>query len=323
VKVNPVNNKGNIHWKDLMVFLFFVVLAFCFWCLQYFQQKMERDVFIPIRYVHVPKDIALHDSLPTEMMLRLADKGTVFVQHFFGHNNLFITIDLATLATNSNGYRIERANLYAQIKNLVPNTTQIISFRPETIQIHYSPLKKKELPVRIDGIIYPAAGYVFTDSLRIEPSRIWVYGDKKTLDTLQYISTEAVKKENVQKKLVLTLSLNAPKSVHLSAQKVKLTVETEEYTEKKFELPVICRNLPANMNARFFPSTVEVVCRLPISKYTLLNKHDLEVGVDYNELSLHPGTTVLPVLLQKPQWLIDYRLAPETVEYLIEQKRDL
>jgi hypothetical protein len=311
------------RWKNLLVFLVFVALASCFWTMQYFQQKIEREIAIPIHYVHIPDDIVLNDSVPDQITLRISDKGAVLVRHFLGNTFSDFNMDLSTLSSDKNTYTIGRSDLLAQIRSLLPNSTQIVSFQPETIQIRYSLLKKKEVPVLIAGILSPAAGSMFIDSVHIEPSKVWAYGDKESLDTLQWIKTVVVNKENIQKKLDIALQLDVPKGIHLSAKKVKVTAKVEEYTEKKFELPIVCHNLPENIHVRFFPSTVEVVCRLALSNYPLLKENDLEVGLDYDELARNQGITISLTLLRKPSWLIDYRIVPETVEYLIEQKREL
>ncbi|GHS96343.1 hypothetical protein FACS189421_01260 [Bacteroidia bacterium] len=291
--------------------------------MQYFQQKIEREISIPIQYVHVPDDIVLNDSVPGQITLQISDKGSVLVRHFLGNTFSNFNINLSTLSPDKNTYTIGHSTLLAQTQALLPNSTQILSLHPETIQIRYSLLKKKEVPVRIAGAVSPAAGFMFIDSVHINPSKVWIYGDKESLDTLKWIKTVAVNKENIQKKLDITLQLDVPKGIHLSAQKVKVTAEVEEYTEKKFELPIVCHNLPENIHIRFFPSTVEVVCQLALSNYPLLKENDLEVGMDYDELSRNQGIMISLKLLRKPDWLPNYRIVPETVEYLIEQKRKL
>jgi hypothetical protein len=311
-------------WKNLLVFLVFVALVFCFWILQYFQQKIEREISIPIRYTQVPSEIILSDSLPDKITLRLADKGTVFIKYFFENDLAAININLENLPLDRTSYTIEKYTLNGQIRELLLKTTQLLSFSPETIPVRYFPLEKKEVSVRVDGKITTAAGYMFRDSLHINPSKIWIYGDKQTLDSIQFIKTAAVKEENIQKKLNLTINLMVPKGVQLSTEKTKITADIEEYTEKIFELPILCYNLPnENIHVRFFPSTVEVVCQLALSEYSKLSENDLKVGMDYRELSQNPGMNTSLTLSRKPQWLVHYRIVPETVEYLIEQKRDL
>ena len=237
-------NKKDIKWKDLPVFLIFVVLASGFWLLQ----QVKENNAASARNVYAQDQEVLTDSLSRE---------------------------------------------------------------------------RKKIPVRWEGVLSPATGYRWTDSLHIEPASVWVYGNAKQLDTLQCIKTVELNEENIRKNVDLTLKLDVPKGLRASVQKVRLTAGVEEYTEKKFELPVVCRNLPEDVQLRFFPSSVEMTCYLSLNYYSQLNREDLEIGVDYNELIQHTGINTAVLIFRKPQWLVDYRITPETVEYLIEQKREL
>ncbi|MDR0681386.1 MAG: hypothetical protein LBG15_06005 [Dysgonamonadaceae bacterium] len=284
---------------------------------------MEREIYIPIRYSNIPKELVINNTLPDKFTLKLADKGTVFLKYFFNKNYTDININLKDLPLNKTSYTIDRRVLSSYIQDFLLNTTQLITFNPEALQFNYSPLEKKEIPITIAGKIAAATGYIFTDSLTLNPSKIWIYGNKKTLDEIQFISTTEVKEEHVQKKLHLTLNLNAPKGVRLSTEKVEITGNVEEYTEKRFELPVTYYNSPENIHLRFFPSTVEVICQVALSKYARVGANDLNVGVDYQKLSQNQETNIPLDLNRKPQWLINYRIIPDKVEYLIEQKKDL
>ena len=256
MKLHPLN-KGEIKqkakvffrsekWKNFLVFLVFVGIAFVFWLMQYAQQPRKSDTIAFTKRID-PNSIMVSDSLR----------------------------------------------------------------------------KAKEIPVRINGLLSPASGYRFVDSLHIEPAEVWVYGDKKILDTLQWIQTVPVKENKIQNNLDLTLKLQIPKGLHTTVQKVRLIAKMEEYAEKKIELPVLCRNCPDDIHVRFFPSTVEIVCYLSLSNYAALTAEDLEAGVDYADLSKNTGVNILPAIFRKPPWLTDYRIIPEAVEYLIEQKQEL
>ena len=310
-------------WKNILVFLVFVALAFCFWTLQYFQQKMEYEVSIPIEYTNTPKEFVINDTLPNEISLRLLDRGIVFLQYYFSKNFTSIEIDLETLPQGKKTHLIDRSTLQAKIQNILFPTTQLLAFTPETIQISIAPLKKKLLPVIIDGTISLTSGFMFSDSLHIEPSTVWIYGDKNNVDTIHFIKTQPVNHENIQKKLDFSVRLVVPPYVQLSEEKVRITAEVEGYTEKKIEMPVVCRNLPENVHVRFFPSSVEVFGQVALSKYAQLTENDLEVSVDYNELANGQSLNVVLSLTKRPKWLVNYRIQPETVEYLIEQKKGL
>jgi YbbR domain-containing protein len=202
-------------------------------------------------------------------------------------------------------------------------TTQLLSFYPENIAIYYYPLKVKELPVILDSALSLASGYVFVDSATINPSTVVVYGNAQALDTLQAIRTEQVKKKNISKQVDAYLDLQIPQGIRTSTEKVKLTVNVEAYTEKSFEIPIVSNHLPENLYIRFFPSTVTLICRIPLSKYAQLTEKELEVSIDYNDLKRNKDTMLPLQLSKKPKELINYRLLPDRVEYLIEQKGHL
>jgi hypothetical protein len=310
-------------WKNILVFFTFVVLAFIFWLMMYYQQKFEVEVSIPIQYKHVPSEIVLDDSIPKKIVLKIQDKGTALLNYFFSKNWAAIPIDLTDISPNKNSYILQNKMLNDKINEHLSTTTQLVSFYPENINIQYSPLKKKELPVALNGNIQPAPGYILIDNINIQPAIVNVYGNSQTLDKLQAIHTVPVKKSNLEKNLDISLDLQIPPGVRLSTDKVKVTVALEAYTEKSFELSIVAYNLPENLYVRFFPSSVELICQVALSKYSQLKEIDLEVGIDYNQLKQNKNTTIPLTLRKKPKMLINYRIIPERVEYLIEQNGNL
>jgi hypothetical protein len=333
MKINQINKEEirqeaqkffhSQKWKNFLIFVIFVALVTCFWILQYLQQRIEREISVQIQYTHLPNEVILNDSLPDKLTIKLADKGSVFVRYFFENTLSEFNIDLTNLSSNKSSFKIDKEMLNAQIREMLLNSTQILSTQPEVIVVKYSPLRKKEAPVRINGKINTANGYIFKDGIHITPSSVFVYGEEKLIDSIRYISTETIQIENINKNLDKTLGLLVPKGAHLSTKEVKITAEAEEYTEKVFELSAVCYDYPKDVHIRFFPSSVDVVCQLTMTEYSQLKKSDLKVGVNYNELIQNQGTKTSLVLLQKPQWLMHYRILPEIVEYLIESKRDV
>jgi hypothetical protein len=310
-------------WKNFLVFFSFVVLAFVFWLMRFYQQKFEIELSIPLRYEEVPSGIVLSDSLPDFIHLKIQDKGTVLLNYLFSKNWGAINIDLKNISLKQEPYLLQRNVISNKLYEYLSPSTQLISFYPENIAIHYFPLNKKEVPVVLANALSLAPGYIFVDSVTINPSTITVYGNKQALDTIREIRTEPVKKSNINKQMDMSLDLQIPRGIHTSTNKVKLSANVEAYTEKSFELPVVSTNLPENLYVRFFPSTVTLICQVPLSKYTQLTEKDLKVSVDYNELKRNKNTMPFLQLSKKPKGLINYRILPDRVEYLIEQKREL
>jgi hypothetical protein len=312
------------NWKNTLVFFSFVILASSFWALQFFRQKIEFEIPIWIQYAHVPTGIVLSGNPPQQITLHVQDKGSAYLSYFIKRRkqSLSIIIDLKTISLSKTSYVIDQMVLRDLISEKLSVETQIKSFSPDKIEINYSPLAQKELPVTINGTISPASGYLFSDSIRIEPDRVIIYGEKNVLDTLLEIQTLPLNHSNIDKNRTISAVLQIPEGIRLSVNQAELSVKVEEYTERTFELPVICYNTPSNRKVHFFPSTVELSVRVGLSKYSLLSKSSFEIAVNYNDLAWKNTANCSLTLTQKPPWIESYRIAPNMIEFLIEQKSD-
>jgi len=309
------------RWKNTLVFLGFVVLASVFWALQYFREKIEFEVSKEVRYEHVPAGIVLSDTLPQEITLFVQDKGSAYLSYLIRkrRQSQFITIDLEAVSPNKTSYVIGQEVLRNLISEKLLATTQLKSFSPDKIEINYSKLAQKELPVIINGTITPASGYLFLDSILIEPAQIIAYGNKNMLDTLREIQTLPLNYSTIDENWTILADLQVPEGIHTTVKQVKLSADIEEYTEKSFELPVVCYNLPPDRRVHFFPSTVELGVKVGLSKYSQLSKSNFEIAVNYNDLKEKNSANCSLTLTRKPAWLNNYRITPNVIEFLIEQ----
>lgn len=315
---------GSQKWKNTLVFFSFVGLASCFWALQSFRQLIEFEVPMAVHYTHIPAGIALLDNPPQKITLHLQDKGIAYFNYLIKQKKsspLSVTIDLSLLSPNRNSYVIDQTALRNLISAKLSATTQLTLFSPDIIELSYSPLAQKEVPLTIDGTVSPASGYLF-DSIWIEPARVMVYGNKAALDSLHEIRTLPLNYTNIDKNWTASTGMQVPEGINLKTDNVKVNALVEEYTEKTFMLPVVCYNAPANRNIRFFPSMVELVVQVGLSKYAGLSKSEFEIAVNYNDLSGKNTANCSLTLTHKPAGVASYRINPNVIEFLIEQKNE-
>ena len=274
--------------------------------------------------MHIPAGIAFLENPPQEITLHLQDKGFAYLNYLINYKKkhpLSVAIDLNAISPYKNSYTIDQTALRNLIDSKLSASTQLKLFSPDMIEINYSLLAQKEAPVVINGTISPAVGYLF-DSILIEPDRVAVYGNKAALDTIHEILTLPVNYKNINKNWTVSTSLLTPEGVHLPVDNVRLSALVEEYTEKTFQLPVVCNNVPFNRNVRFFPSMVELVVRIGLSRYTQLTKSNFEITVNYNDLYGKNMTNCSLILTRKPFGVENYRIVPNVIEFLIEQKNE-
>ena len=308
-------------WKKTLTFLFFLLLAFGFWLLQALQQPFEKVIPIPIHYQNIPNEIILDNDVPTEIVAKIRDKGASVLKYTIGkRKHKSLDIDLESIDTKNVLYTISKKTLEAKISSSLAPYTSLISFTPDILDIKYQPLQKKELALVFSGLLSPATGYMLTDTALLTPSKVYAYGAENILDSLSAIYTESITVSNIQSPVKKRVKLIIPKSVNLSISEVELNVSAEEFTEKIIWMPVICKNLPENYKIHIFPSKVEVICPVALVDYGKVHESDFEVSIDYLELLKSQNNTTQVSLSKKTGWIQKYRINPEKVEFLIEQK---
>jgi len=323
------NKKGNKEkvssffqnkvWKKVLTFSFFLLIALGFWCLLYLQQRFEISVVVPLNYENVPTQVALDPELPREISLRIADKGTVLLNYTLSQKITSIDIDLRKINLERSVYSISGIALEKEISGCLLASTSLIGYTPNKIEVKYDLQKKRTVPVKIQGSIQTKAGYMFEDSLHLDPREITVFGSEKILDTLQYIYTKSINVKNLQNHFEKKVDLIIPEGVSADKKTVMLRAEIEGYTEKTFHLPVVCKNVPGGHVVRLFPAVIELTCQVALSKYSSLSEDDFKLYVDYEELIGNGGASSPIKVSIMPQWLRNYRLSPENVEFLIEK----
>ena len=302
-----------------MTFSFFLLIAFGFWSLLYLQQRFEISVVVPINYKNAPKQVAIDPELPREISLRIADKGTALLNYTLSQKIISIDIDLQKIDLEKSHYSVSGIALEKEISEYLQASTSLIGYTPNKIEIKYDRQKKKTVPIKIQGSVQPKVGYMFEDSIHLNPKEVTVYGSEKVLDTLVCIYTKSVDLKNLQDHFEKKIDLIFSEGISSDQKSVMIYAEIEGYTEKTFRLPVVCNNVPDNYVVRLFPAEVELTCQVALSRYSSLSETDFRLSVDYKELIDNKGSSTPIKVSMLPQWLRLYRLSSENIEFLIEK----
>ena len=141
------------------------------------------------------------------------------------------------------------------------------------------------------------------------------------LDTLLTVKTVSLNVENLNKTKELTVGLQPIEGVHYEPEEVKVSIPVEEYTEKRLALPIQCDSVPGNYILRMFPSSVELLFKLPLSRFKEVSEADFEIRIPFHEFETHREAGELPIRLTKrPARLSNPILTPEKIEFILEQK---
>jgi len=310
-----------LTWKKTLTFLFFLLLAFVFWLLQALQQSLETEVSIPIHYQNIPLEVNLANDTPTVIKIKIKNRGTSILQYTVGRKkNESLDVDLSSINKKNSSYTISKKDLEAMISSYLASGTTLISFTPDILDIKYQILQTKELPIVLSGQLVPATSYMLIDTMLLTPSKVYAYAPKNILDALSAIYTENIDIVNIQTPIKKKIKLISPKDVKLNISDVELNVSAEEFTEKVIRMPIVCKNQPENYKIHIFPLIAEITCPVTLTDYGKITESDFEISIDYFELLKSRDYTIRVTLSKKPVQIKTYRISPEKVEFLIEQK---
>ncbi|HCC52532.1 MAG TPA: hypothetical protein DEQ30_11135 [Porphyromonadaceae bacterium] len=309
------------QWKEILIFLFFLLLSSGFWLLQTLQQNYERKIELPVRYKNIPSEWILQEDNPGKISIQVKDKGTTLIYYLWKANFSPVDISVSDLYKSSDqSLRVTTRMLETMLSKQMIASTSILSIEPREIVIKYDSLSSRLVPVVVNVVVQTKPGFQVSDSIRVSHPEIHIYGSSKMLDTLDHISTKPAKIENVSGKKELTVALDLPAGVKSDYETVKLTIPVEEYTEKRIHLPVLCPDIPSGYALRVFPSRVEVVCDIPLSLFKELTEDEFEIQIPFCEFQEYQSTGKLPVrLAKKPSWVVNTVIIPDEVEFIIEQ----
>ncbi|MDR1330682.1 MAG: YbbR-like domain-containing protein [Tannerella sp.] len=309
-------------WEEILIFFCFVLLSTGFWYLESLQEEYEIEVGMPVKYKNVPQDVVLSADNPQSLLIRIRDKGTVLINYLWFNSFSPIEVDMKDVLSGKRSEAVaERRLLESAISRQLIASTSLLSIDPPTIRVDYTELIHKDITVSADVDIQTDPGFQISDAIRINPTKVHVYAESAILDTLLVIETESIELKRANKTVTHTVRLKPIPNARMEPEKVEVTIPIEEFTEKRFQIPVECKNLPDNYDLRVFPSTVEVVCNIPMSKYKDLERSDIEIRMSFQEFDSNRVSGGLPVRLTKcPEWLVTPLVNPYTVEFILEQK---
>lgn len=306
--------------KDAFIFLFFLVLAGAFWFVQSLDQQRETMLRIPVDYMGIPEDVELVKGLPNRIDVTIRDEGLTLLK-YNKSNTVPLALDLERVYFAKGRIVITADQLKNRISRYVLPTTAVLKIDPDSIVVEYFKLETAKLPIKLKGDVKLSSQYVMSDSVRIEPSHVKVFGPKDAVDTMTAVFTEKVDLKSVDDTTLVKVKLEKPKpGIKYEFDDVNVGIFVEMFTEKKIDIPITIINAPDNVNVRLFPHTVSVTYNIGISNFNRVKENDIQVIFDYAEAKeLHKRRYELQIK-NNSKYISSIRSTPERVEFLIEEK---
>lgn len=305
--------------RECLVFLFFVLISFCFWMLQTLDESYQTEFKVPVRLKNVPKEVVLTSDFPDNVRIRVEDRGTVLLNYMLGRTFFPISFDFNDYKDEGAHVCISSAELTKKVAAQLNVSTKVLSIRPDTLDFIYTQAKAKKVPVRLVGTVQAARQY-YISRVSFSPDSVMAYAPQEILDTLKAAYTERLHWENVSDTLKERVRMGKLKGVKYIPAYNDVSVYVDMYSEKTVEVPVIGINFPAGKVLRTFPSKVQVTFQVGLRHFKDVSSDDFFIGVTYEDVLKAKGDKLPLVLKGAPDFVSHVRVNPSAVDFLIEQQ---
>lgn len=305
-------------YRELLIFLFFFVIASGFWLIQTLNKDYETEINIPIKIKNVPNNVVFTYESGSEVGVRVKDRGTVLLNYILGRGFYPIAFDFSEYKKKSNHVMVYPGEILKLVSNQLNLSTKILSVNPDTLDYIFTEGKSKRVPVAFCGKVSTMNQYYISDTI-YSPDSVLIYAPSKILDTITVAYTEYVRLDNISDTIRQKISLRSVKGVKYVPNQILMTFPTDIYAEKTVRVPLKGVNFQANKELRAFPSSVQVTFQIGVSRFRKINASDFSIEVPYEELVDLQAEKYKVKIKSKPQGVRIIRIVPDQVDFLIEQ----
>lgn len=310
---------SEIDWGKVIPFILFLILAFIFWLILFFQKEAEGDYKMPLKYTNIPEDELFVDNPPEYIQLRIKDFGSkLFIYYFFKRKDSLV-IDVEK-NQKENNLELQGNQLIQLVKTKLSANTEVTGYMPSRIPLRTAKLQSKIVPVVFDGEMRTSAGHLVVDSISIIPNEVHLYGTNEQLQEITQVTTEYSVFENLKATSQLKVRLKAIEGVTIKPNEVEVYIPIYEFTERQFEIAITVKDTPEDLDVRFFPSKVKVTFSVTLEDYKKIAPEDFEIELDYNSLRSIERDQIELKLSKFPESIINPHISPAVVEFLFERK---
>ena len=307
------------------VFLVCLALASFLWFLNALEKHYTDHISVPVKYINLPKNKELTGKLPEKFELTVDAFGYTLLRHQLSLVPSPVLIDVNEI-TNSyledkylSKYTISTNGHKEEIAKQISSEIEIISIRPDSISFKVSNSIEKWVVVRAVVDLTFAREFILQKTPVVQPESILLRGPQDILDTLKFIDTKPIRLRDLNSNIDSDVKLELLPELKSEIDEVVVQIAVEQFTEAKFEIPVIVLNQPDSLFIKTFPGKVKVSCRVGISQYSKLNNNSFRAVVDFSHRS--GDISKLPVVLDRvPETVLYVNHFPKEVEYIIERK---
>ena len=306
--------------KQFLVFMFFLLLSGIFWLIITLNETYEKDVKIPIRVVHIPKNVVLTSTPTDTIRVTIRDKGWVIMAYLHSDRLGVIQVPFKNYDRGFGQGSVGSADLRRMVEQRLEVSSKATAIKPDRLDFSYNNGETRRVPIRWAGRVIPDQLY-FISHVDYQPDSVDIYASTEKLDSIRVIYTEPLNYVGFRDTLSVHCKLTHESDVKVVPEQVGIRFHTDVLTEEVMEnIPIQCLHLPAGKVLRTFPRTAKVHFVAGVSQIPAMKASDFIVVADYEEIVQHQSEKCNLYLREVPHGVSRANLTTRQVDYLIEDK---
>jgi len=305
--------------KKLSTYLIFLAVAFSFWFLNNMSREHETTLILPIHYIDFPADKLVLEKPEQELTVCVKAAGfPLLYYNLFGRHNLQLSIDDAYWRKKNKqsvAFWMPNNNR-RKIKNVLSSSMNLLSVSPDTLQLIFGKKARKTVPIQVCIDITFKEEFRLTKPIISVPEEVMIYGAQEQLDSIEYIASNLLQFTDVTNDKTTELQLQKIEGISFQTDKVFVTIDVEQFTEKRLSAVIHADHVPKGYAIKFLPATVDVTLTASIDNYKLLTQDFVRLFVDCSTI-LDSKYTYLDVQMKDIQFAQMKRIYPSRVEYIL------
>lgn len=310
------NSLLNLFRGDFPVFLLFLAISFFFWWSRTMSSNYETTLKVPVKVVGVPENVRVLTAADEYLTVSLEGKGTALLKSGRAKNKHSVSVNNSRFNMNQGHASLSTLILRDSVASMLPPSVAIRSIQPDSLTYTYALQHVMKVPVVYDGTI-ASADQFFMERIEFSPDSVQamvLVSDTTVIAAYAGVDNLVLNADT----LALDASIKPVPDVSFSPSDVRMTVISQQYTEKSLEVPVKGVNFPDGYMLKSFPSRAVVTFWVKMSEYDRVGARDFTVVVDYNDIAGRDVSKAELRLFSQPANVRNVRLQTRSVDYLIE-----
>lgn len=309
--------KESPRTRSILLYFFFVVISAIFWSFLTFNSDVQLDIEVPVE-MSLPANVHLLAKVPDSLTVTVRDRGYRFISYLF-HKTPTLKLRFSDYSDGNSVFKIDQSHLKKALAHILNKNAAIVSVLPESINIKFTDLPGKKVPIKADIIVEAREDYSQYGMLIKSQDSVYVFSDAKTLSEINEVYTYHVEERELTDTLRRKVTIAPINGAVVEPRSIDIMVPIEKLKTLTRSVKIVVRNAPQGIKMLLFPSDVEVTYRSPMSRIND-DESGITAVVDYNSIDFSsPSNKVKVMIGEVPAAYQDVKFSRDSVEYIIEK----